>query len=135
MCIRDRLEVLWQAEHFWTQEGLQDWFADQLQELYDYVDPRTKSGSAFSATKTDEPLNDLRFRVSAMGEKKRLGDDDGAATGACGGGSSGPVDGRGSVRALLGCATVPAVGASWRWQLGCHGSSSGCGRGSLAPAP
>ena len=56
------------------------------------------------------------------------------STGAGGGGSSGPAGGRGSVRALLGCATVPAVGASWRRLLGCHGSSSGCGRGSPAPA-
>ena len=56
------------------------------------------------------------------------------STGAGGGGSSGPAGGRGSVRALLGCATVPAVGASWRRLLGCHGRSSGCGRRSPAPA-
>ena len=43
MRLTSNAEVLWDSEHFWSQEGLQDWFADQLQELlYDYVDPRTK---------------------------------------------------------------------------------------------
>ena len=35
-------EVLWDSLLFWTQSGLEQWYADQLQELYDYVDPRTK---------------------------------------------------------------------------------------------
>ena len=42
-----------------------------------------------------------------------------AATGACGGGSSGLAGGRGSGRVLPGCATAPAAGASGRRRRGC----------------